>query len=222
MDGKAKETIADAVFDRLAEAIIGGRLAPGEKISEPRLAREFGISRGPLREAIRRLQERRLVTHHPRQGVRVVIPSQELLAELFMIREALEGIAAREAALRMTEPEMDEMLRMLASHGEMLQTDSPDAYIQSSDSDFHFFIVRASGNTLLSNLICGEYNALLRFYRIQHRTVQGRAKRAFEEHCRIADAICERDSELAEFLMRRHVAAAQKARVPARTMPAPI
>ena len=92
------QPLVDTLFERLSEAIVTGELAPGSKLSEPRLAARYGVSRAPLREAIRRLEERKLVQRTPRQGVRVVVPSLATAVELFKIREVLEGLAAREAA----------------------------------------------------------------------------------------------------------------------------
>src|SRR5580693_4913743 len=88
-------TLAEQMFSRLSAAILAGELAPGAKISEPALAKQYGVSRGPLREALHRLQERKLITRSPNQGPRVVRPSAAALAELFVVREALEGMAAR-------------------------------------------------------------------------------------------------------------------------------
>jgi DNA-binding GntR family transcriptional regulator len=76
-------SLADALFERLSEAIVQGEFAPGVKLSEPRLAARFGVSRGSLREAIRRLEERKLVTRTLRQGVRVIVPSRTAAIELF-------------------------------------------------------------------------------------------------------------------------------------------
>src|SRR3546814_14196464 len=88
------------------------------------LAKQLGVSRGPLREATRRLQERMLVTHTPRQGVRVVELSREVLHEVCTIREALEGIAAREAAINITDEEAIELTGVLERHRRLLDRKS--------------------------------------------------------------------------------------------------
>jgi len=202
--------LADALFERLSEAIVSGEFAPGSKLSEPRLAARFGVSRGPLREAIRRLEERKLVTRAPRQGVRVMVPTRKAAFELFQMREVLEGLAAREAAHNATAAEIAELRVMLAHHAEILA--QPDAMVYwqaTANADFHFFIARLSRNRRLFDLLCGEYYTILRLYRMQHRIVPGRAQRALMEHGRIVDAIADGDAELAELLMRRHVAAAR-------------
>jgi len=203
-------SLSDALFEQLSEAIVTGEFAPGSKLSEPRLASRFGVSRGPLREAIRRLEERKLVTRLPRQGVRVIVPSRQLAVELFNIREVLEGLAARQAAQHATRAEVAEMRAMLAAH--RLALAEPDAMVYwqaTANTDFHFMLARMARNSHLFDLLCGEYYTLFRLYRMQHRIVPGRAKRALLEHERIADAIADGDGELAEMLMRRHIVSAR-------------
>jgi DNA-binding GntR family transcriptional regulator len=202
--------LTDQLFEQMSEAIVRGTFAAGTKLSEPRLAAQYGVSRGPLREAIRRLEERKLVTRAPRQGVRVVVPTAANALELFTIREVLEGLAARQAAEHATEEEVDRLRAMLKMHREMLSTDDAMVYWQATaNSDFHFMIARIGRNQHLFDLLCGEYYTLFRLYRMQHRIVPGRAQRALTEHERIVDAIADRDADLAELIMRKHIASAR-------------
>src|SRR6187401_2211972 len=97
-------TIAGEALNKIIEAIITGELKRGERIPEAQIARQLGISRGPLREALRRL-ENRLVTRMPRVGVSVIQITEKDLEELFAVREALEGFACRAAAERITDDE---------------------------------------------------------------------------------------------------------------------
>ncbi|MBS7701285.1 GntR family transcriptional regulator [Chelatococcus sp. YT9] len=203
------QTLSDRAFRQISDAIVRGEIEPGAKLSEPDLSRRLGVSRGPLREAIRRLEERRLVTRSPRLGARVVVITPEMISETFAIREVLEGLAAREAAARITDVQVDELYAMLQTHEVQLDLDSR-AYVQNgADEDFHFAIVRYSGSASLFHLLCDEYYQLIRLYRYQHAIVSGRAQRAFIEHQRIAAAIADRDADLAEMLMRRHIQASR-------------
>src|SRR5258708_4487961 len=95
----AAESLSDKVFERLMEAIEKGELPFGSRIREASLARELGISRGPLREALRRLEGRKLVKHTPNLGVRVCDLSKSDIIEVFEMREALEGTACRLATI---------------------------------------------------------------------------------------------------------------------------
>lgn len=204
-------TLSDHVFRCMQSAIVRGEIAPGSKISEPELARAYGISRGPLREAIRRLEGQRLLVRVPHAGARVVSLSQAELIELYEIRESLEGMACRLAAERMSREEIDELRRVLETH----QRDEAfragiGYYQQEGDFDFHYRIIQGSGNRTLSNLLCNELYQLVRMYRIQFSATPNRPHQAFAEHHRILDAIAERDGELAELLMRRHIAASKR------------
>jgi DNA-binding GntR family transcriptional regulator len=202
--------LADALFQALSEAIVRGDLKPGMKLSEPRLSVQYRVSRGPLREAIHRLEERRLVVRSPRQGARVVTLSPAAAIELFNIREVLEGLAAREAATHARRDEVEALRSMLATH--RLALEKPDAMIywqDTANSDFHFFVARIARSDQLFDLLCNQYYTLFRLYRMQHRLVPGRAQLALREHERIVEAIAEGDGELAEMLMRRHIAASR-------------
>lgn len=206
----ADKSLADRVIDHLTQAILSGELQPGTRISEPKLAKQLGVSRGPLREATRRLQERMLLTHTPRQGVRVVQLSREVLHEVCTIREALEGVAAREAAMNITDEEAIELTDVIERHRRLLEsTDNLDYGPANADQDFHVAVAKYSRNSLLFNMLTREYYPLIRIFRVHHKWVRGRALRALKEHQGIVDAILDHDAELAEMLMRRHVAASK-------------
>ncbi len=215
-DGVASDTIcraaddataADRLFAAVGELILSGAIEQGAKISEPDLAARFGTSRAPLREALRRLEERKLVTRIAHQGARVTRLCPERIAEIYQVREALEGIAAREAARHMPEAAIAELRRLLDLHE--ARVTAHDVYRQGSeDDDFHFRIIRGSGNQMLIRLLLDEYYLLIRLLRRKLSRPGGLAQRALVEHRRVLDAIAERDPELAEAMMRRHIAAA--------------
>ena len=165
----ATGTRADSVFDLLRASIVQGELAPGSKINEPQLSKLYGISRGPLREAIRRLEGCKLVEIKANVGARVVELDIQKAIEIYEIREALEGLACGLAAERATASDCDQLRTLLAR----------------------------------------QLYHLLRLYRVQTSSQPSRPAQAFKEHHRIVDAIEERDSVLAELLMRRHIASAK-------------
>lgn len=212
-DADAQGTLAEQLFRRLMEAILRGELPPGSKISEPLLAQRYGVSRGPLREAMHRLQERRLITRSANQGARVVEATPAMLDSIFAVREVLEGLAAREAATRMNERELTMLRETVARHEAQLAGKLPPEHtaLGSADHDFHFIIAQASGNPLLIEMLCEQFYPLLRLYRSRRDNVALRT-RALVEHRRILGAIEENDPELAELLMRRHIAGARRRR----------
>ncbi|MEQ7920172.1 GntR family transcriptional regulator [Xanthomonas sp. WHRI 1810A] len=205
------ETLSENVFRRIQAAIVRGDIKPGSKISEPELARTYGISRGPLREAIHRLEGQRLLVRIPHVGARVVSLSQAELIELYEIRESLEGMACRLAAERMTVAQIDDLRRVLDTHERDTAFQAGVGYYQQEgDFDFHYRIIQGAGNSTLTQMLCGELYQLVRMYRIQFSTTPNRPRQAFAEHHRILDAIADRDGELAELLMRRHIGGSKR------------
>lgn len=207
-------TLAEQLFHRLTNAILTGELPAGSKLSEPVLAQRYGVSRGPLREALHRLQERQLVVRSTNQGARVVEPTPDKLAAIFAVREVMEGLAAREAATRMTDEERARLHEGVRRHEAQLREGATGGHnaLGQADEDFHFRIAQASQNPLLIELLCSQLYPLLRLYRSREDSHALR-ERALVEHQRVLAAIEDRDGELAELLMRRHIANARLRRM---------
>lgn len=204
-------TLADRVFARLQDDIVRGEILPGSKVSETELASRYGVSRGPLREAIRRLESRKLLERVVHVGTRVASLSVNDLIEIYHVREALEGMAARLAAEHMTAEEVRGLYDVLAQHEQQQDLREDVAYFQrEGDLDFHYRIIQGSHNATLSQLLIGELYHLVRMYRYQFSTVANRPQKALNEHRRIVEAIEARDTEMAELLMRRHISSARK------------
>lgn len=212
------------VYANLSAAIMKGEILPGAKLSEPAIAEQMGISRAPVREAIRRLQERGIVVHVVNQGARVVAPSLQDFLALLDVREALEAMACRLSAINMEDEAIGRLDALVEAHGDMLRADPSGPYIQDDfDADFHVRIARDCGNPVLADLLCDQFYPRLKLCRAQHRTVKGRGLAAWKEHRRIMDALIDRDGETAEFLMRRHVRSARAALLEAnRVMDTPV
>ncbi len=207
----SSSTISARLFQSLREAIVAGDLPAGSKISEPELARSYGISRGSLREAIARLEACGLVVRRANVGARVVSLSSAQLLEIFHVREALEGMAARLAAEHMTESEVAELKALLSQHGQQIADDADQAYFQrQGDLDFHYRIVKGSHNSRIVALLCDDLYHLVRLYRYQFGMRSKRGPRAFVEHGHIVDAIERRDPEMAEMMMRAHIRASRE------------
>jgi len=214
MDAEAlpkSSTLADSVFDQLRTPIAKGELAPGSKVNEPQLSKQYGISRGPLREAIRRLEGCKLVEIKPNVGAKVVSLNRSQAIEIYEIRESLEGLACRLAAARVTAEDCRHLRDLLANHEQHIESENYQLYYQKEgDLDFHYRIVQLSGNTRLFNLLCGELYHLLRLYRVQTSSEPSRPVQAFKEHHQIVDALEAGDAELAKMLMRRHITSAKQ------------
>ncbi len=204
-------SIPDRLFQDLKTAIFEGRLSVGSKLSEPELARDYSVSRGALREAIGRLEACRLVIRKNNVGTRVVSLSYENLIEIYHVREALEGMAARQAASAISEAEIRELDKLLDLHANDIEEELNHAYFQKEgDLDFHYTIVKASHNSFLFDLLCNDLYQLVRLYRYQFGMRSKRAVRAYDEHRSIVDAIKRRDGEMAEHMMRAHIRASRE------------
>lgn len=199
-------TKSENLTEYLIEAIVTGDIQSGAKISEPELAKRFGVSRGPLREAIMRVEGLGLIERIPHVGARVITFSQDHLSELYAVRESLEGMAARLAARNINDEELVALKELLSTHSQHIdQVEGKSYFQQQGDFDFHYRIIKASRNTKLISLLCDELYHLLRMYRAQSPRSHSRPEKALEEHKFILQAIQNRDEELAEILMRRHI-----------------
>lgn len=200
-------TLADSIFETLLARIYQGVIASGAILNEVALAEEFKVSRGPVREAIRRLQGIRLVTREPYVRGRVANLTADAAQELFEMRLALEGIACRLAAERMTDSEIQALLTELEDDRNKTVRGKSDVDSRSV-FDFHERIVGGCKNSMIYAALCGDLYHLLRMYRRKSGAVPERKETAYAEHWQIIRAIRARDGELAESLMRAHVSRA--------------
>ena len=201
--------LREIVFEHLREAIVKGVLAPGDRLMEVQLAEEMGVSRTPVREAIRKLELEGFVVMVPRRGAYVSDLSVKDVVETYEIRSALEALAAGLAADRITDDEVGELERILDQVGESLQKNDLLRSI-SLDEAFHDVLYRASHNDRLAQIINNLREHIQRFRRTSLST-PGRMGAVYEEHKKIAEAIAEHNAELAEQLAREHIANAEKA-----------
>lgn len=207
---QAVTTRADSVFGDLRQRIVEGQIPMASKLSEPELARYYDISRSTLRDALSRLEGCGLLERKANVGYRVVTLSTDKLLEIFRVRESLEGMACNLAAHNMSVEQLAELKALLTEHEQNESLQQGQAYYQpEGDLDFHFKIVMGSGNQLLIRLLCEELYFLVRMYRYQFGMASPRAKKAFREHHNIIQAIEDKDGELAEILMRRHISASR-------------
>nr|WP_249139098.1 GntR family transcriptional regulator [Actibacterium sp. MT2.3-13A] len=203
-------SLASEAFDRVVEAITSGEFEPGQKISEAHLARQLGISRGPIREALHRL-EGRLVSRVPRIGVRVIQFGEEELRQLFYLREAMEGMAARLAAENASDKWLRSLEAMLQRHSSEIEGAGKRVYRQrTSDEDFHFSIAQASKCENIERLLLNEVYYQLRIHRLRSSRQPGRADKALKEHFEIVEQLKQRNPDGAEEAMRAHIRAARE------------
>lgn len=195
--------LREIVFESLREAIINGHLEPGERMMEIQLADEMGVSRTPVREAIRKLELEGFVVMIPRKGAYVAGISLKDIADVFEIRAALESLAAALAAERITEEELEALERSLVKVGECTEANDLEALI-TVDTDFHDILYKASRNERLVQIVSNLREQIQRF-RMTSLSQPGRMKDALEEHRKLVEALSERNIELARTLAREHI-----------------
>ncbi|ROZ64263.1 GntR family transcriptional regulator [Kocuria soli] len=200
-----------SLLDRVRDLVLGGEYEPGDLVPEQTLAEQFGVSRTPVREVLKQLQNEGLVEIRPRVGTFVRHPSQREIVELFQLKEALEGLAAGLLAQRGAVPELQSLEEnLVASDRAALDGDS-QRYAELVH-EFHWTIVRGSDNQKLLEHYQRLMNQLA-YHRIVTRTVADPARliNSNSEHHKVVDAIRNKNAVNAEFSMRQHVNASSQA-----------
>lgn len=197
-----------SAYRRLLEEIRSGALAPGARLRETELADRLGISRTPVREAIRQLEADGLVVHLPRQGATIRTLDHAEMVELYEMRAVLEGTAARLAARAASDIELAELSALNADLA--LAAAGPQA--RELNRQFHRMLIEAARNRFLLK----SMNALQKTLLILGPTTladPSRATAAVAEHAAVLAALQSRDGAAAEAAMRQHVDAALSARI---------
>jgi DNA-binding GntR family transcriptional regulator len=195
--------LRELVFESLREAIINGTLRPGERLMEVQLAEDMGVSRTPVREAIRKLELEGFAVMVPRKGAYVAGISVKDIAEVFEIRAALEGLAAGLVAERITADELEELERHLVKVNEYTEANDLKSLVET-DTRFHDILYKASRNERLVQIISNLREQIQRF-RITSLAVPGRMREALTEHKGIVEAISDRNVAQAQNLAQQHV-----------------
>ena len=179
--------LREMVYEELKIQILTGAIVPGTRMMEVDLAEEMGVSRTPIREAIRKLEKEGLVTIEPRRGAYASRISTQDMVEILEVRQDLEGLAAFFAATRMKDDEMDELRKIAARYNEAVAAGSMQDMIRY-DTQFHRLIVDSCNNKILVNMVEQLQELVLRFRYIYYDNFR-RAENMPEEHREIIEAI---------------------------------
>jgi len=199
---------ADFVYDSLRDAISDGRIAGGERVPEEEVARNLGVSRTPVREALQRLQQRGILSFGPTRGLVVAQLSHEQVVELYAMREILEGSAARFAAQHATPEEIAILHRL---QDQLRAAEGDDLLHKHLDRRFHQAIYEAAHNRYLMQML----DSMLDSFALLHSTtlrLPHRQRNSDEERQRIIAAIEKHDANRAEEAAREHILQAQRTR----------
>ncbi len=195
--------LRDIVFETLRKAILDGDLKPGERVMEVQLAEKLGVSRTPVREAIRKLELEGLLEMIPRKGAYVADVSIKDVLNVLEVRASLEGLAASLAAERITEDEIDSLRKSAEEFETMNKNNDRDGMVQK-DTEFHSVLLNAARNNKLLSIVESLSDYVQRF-RVIYFTEYSDAKNIMDDHRAILDAIKERDVEKANRVAQEHI-----------------
>ena len=195
--------LRDVVFTSLREAIIKGELRPGERLLEIQLAEQLGVSRTPVREAIRKLELEGLVTMLPRRGATVAGITKQHLKEVLEIRKALEILAMELACERIEADDLAALIKVEDEFENNIQTDDP-LKLADIDESFHSLIYRAADNGRLTSILENLRGQMYR-YRLECIKDRYQRKELVKEHNAMIDALTNRDKAAAAEATRVHI-----------------
>jgi len=195
--------VGHSVYRALHDLLARQRFAPGQKLNVEALARDLGVSRTPVWEALKKLEVEGVIRTRPRKGVYVVALDAGKAREIYVVREAVEGLAARLAAREITAGELRGLERSLDAQGATAAAEDVPAYSRA-DIEFHNIIVQASRNDTLIRILRSLYGQTL-VLRLQTLNLKDRSAPSIQEHKRIFAALKSGDPDRAEAAARQHV-----------------
>ncbi|GFE49760.1 GntR family transcriptional regulator [Roseobacter cerasinus] len=194
---------ADRIADALEELVFTGQFNDGDRLDEIRLAKQFGVSRTPIREALQRLVASGIAEQIPRRGVFVRQPGPVELMEMFETMAEIEAVCGRLAARRISDEALRELEEANALCREAVTAHDTDAYYRENER-FHHTIYAQSGNSYLAGQALRLHRRLKPFRRLQLR-LRGRLAQSMAEHEEIVDALKAGDDQRAASALRDHV-----------------
>ena len=195
--------LRDVVFETLRQAILSGRLLPGERLMEIHLANQLGVSRTPVREAIHKLEQEGLVITIPRRGAVVGEITRTDLEDVLEVRMALEELAVRKACRTMTGEQLDELKKAAAHFADCVNGNDLTASARA-DVDFHEIISNATGNRRLIQLLHNLREQIYR-YRLENLKDRTTYPALIRQHAMLVEALEERSEEKASQVIREHI-----------------
>lgn len=200
--------LRDVVFEYLRRAILEGRLEPGKRLMEIKLAKQLGVSRTPIREAIRKLELEGLVIMEPRKGAYVADISMKDIVDVLELRSGLESLAAYLAADRMSDSDLKKLKNISRALEECIAKSDVNGILEK-DVEFHECIFNSTKNDRLILMMNTLWEQVFRF-RVIYASDYEASKNIQSEHREIMDAIASRDREMAAKLAKKHIDVAEK------------
>lgn len=195
-------SLADQVFEHLERDILSGKYQRGEILTELKLSAELGVSRTPVREALRRLAQEHII-EETSKGITVIGINEEDLRDIFDIRERLEGTAARLAALRHTDEQLAQLKEALDLQEFYYKKSDPEQ-IKQMDNRFHELVYRLSGSMTFYDTLIPLHKKVQKYRRASVEN-HSRAEASVKEHRAVFEAIAAKDADAAELQMTKHI-----------------
>ena len=195
-------SLADQVFDRLENDIIQGVYPKGEILTELKLAEQLGVSRTPIREALRRLEQERLITDAGK-GSRVLGISADDVLDIMNIREKIEGLSSYYATLNLTQEGRDQLAHIVDLQ-DFYYSKHDAEHLRQVDDEFHDAVCRLSNRTVISDTLTPLHRKTRRYRRLAMEDWD-RTTQTTKEHYGIYQAIIAGDAPLAKQLMKQHI-----------------
>lgn len=195
--------LRDVVFNTLREAILRGDLVPGERLMELQLAAKLGVSRTPIREAIRMLEQEGLAITIPRKGAIVAGMTEKDMQDVLEIREALEELSVQVACDKITDEEIAELHKNMKNFEHSLKSGDLKKMAQA-DVEFHDVIYRATDNPKLINMLNNLREQMYR-YRVEYLKNPQNHEQLLQEHEAIYKGIVEKDKSAVTEMIRKHI-----------------
>lgn len=203
LNANAYLPLRDVVFNTLREAILKGELKPGERLMELQLASKLGVSRTPIREAIRMLQQEGLAVTIPRRGAEVAKMTEKNMEDVLQIREALEILAVQLACEKVTKQQVLKLEEAVEEFERAVKTGDLKQIAQS-DIDFHDKIYEAADNPRLVNLLNNIREQIYR-YRVEYLKEEENYPNLIEEHRKIFAGLKNRDKSFVTEMTEKHL-----------------
>ena len=202
MTGYKSVSLSDQVFERLENDILSGRYKRGEILTETKLSAEIGVSRTPIREALRSLEQEHIIEESGKGSVVLGITENDL-TDIFLIREQLEGLAASLAAKKRTEEQLADLREALELQEFYLEKQDADR-IKVMDNKFHTELYKLSGSTIFYDILVPLHKKVQK-YRKASLESKSRASQSVKEHRDIYEAVANADPQLASEYAKIHV-----------------
>ena len=206
MEEYQDQSLGGRVFQKIREDILNGKYKENDELRENTIGKELGVSRTPVREALRQLELEGLVSIFPNRGAYVTGISHKDTWDIFVIRSMLEGLSARWAVENITDAQFDELEEtILLSEFQMKKESEFSAeQVTALDGRFHSILYEASGSRILSHVLTDFHNYVQTARRYSVAS-EDRARKSIREHRQILRAIRDRDGEMAEQLANEHI-----------------